>query len=123
MANEKKKKSKGLIALVIILSVLVVGLVLFILNDRGIIRIYDKISIVNKEKEETKKEEPKEETKLSNEPEILKVDKDNLKKTEENVIGKITLDGKEYKVTMQYKEEINPHAVKPLYIKKISVEQ
>ena len=125
MANEKKKKSKGLIALVIILSVLVVGLVLFILNDRGIIRIYDKISIVNKEeskKKEEPKEEPKEETKVSDEAEVLKVDKSSLSKTSSNDIGTITLNNKEYKVKMDYKEEINGTDLWLIYVGDVQLE-
>lgn len=105
MTNEKKKRSTGLIVLVVILLITIVGLVLFILNDRGIVRIYDKISIVNQK--EKCKEEEKEETKESDEATVIKVDNSTLSKTEVNTIGKVTLGGNEYKVTMKYKEEIN----------------
>lgn len=99
-----ENKRKGLIATIVILIILIICLVLFILNDRGILKIYDKIAIVN-QKEECTKEETKEVEK--EEAEVLKVNKTTLSKNRTNELGKITLNNKEYKVKMDYKEEIN----------------
>lgn len=108
---ENKKKSTGWIVITIILLLIIAGLGLFILKDKGIIKIgKDSTKTETKIEEKTKKEIKKEESKLDESKIIysgegLGEDKD---------FGKVTFGGKE--LNIKYSKNAGEYEEGRLYI-------
>lgn len=106
---ENKKKSTGWIVITILLLLVIAGLVLLILKDKGIIKIGDTTKKENKveekTKKESKKEEIKEESKIIYSGEGLGEDKD---------FGKVIFGGKE--LNIKYSKNAGEYEEGRLYI-------
>ena len=106
---ESKKKSTGWIVITIILLLIIAGLGLFILKDKGIIKIGDTTKKENKVEEKTKKESKKEEIK-----EESKIIYSGEGLGEDKHFGKVTFGGKE--LNIKYSKNAGEYEEGRLYI-------
>ena len=120
MENLEKKKGNGfLIVIIIILLIAVIGLVLYVLNDKGIVKIIKTKKNTTEIKNDNKKEVTKKETttidKKTNESKIIY--SGNVL-DESKDFGRITFGGKEVAVKFDYGDG----ATKKLYVGEKSIE-